>query len=110
MGLQLAGGADEARRIVGSRVDDFRRWLTYDYVFLAGYTISLVAAFVLCRHTVARHRRHKGAALVGVWAACAAGACDVAENLVALWPGGKLTLHAETTTVLLPVERVLVGP
>lgn len=32
------------------------------------------------------------------------------NDLVALWPGGKLTLHPDTTNASLPAERVLVSP
>ncbi|MFI1970576.1 hypothetical protein [Streptomyces cinnamoneus] len=80
--LQLAGGADEARRVVGARAGDFRQSLRADYVFLAGYTLSLVSAFVLSRRTIARHRGLKDVTVLGVWAAAVAGACDVAENLL----------------------------
>lgn len=32
------------------------------------------------------------------------------NDLVALWPGGKLTLHPDTTSTDLPAERMLVSP
>lgn len=32
------------------------------------------------------------------------------NDLVALWPGGKLTLHPDTTSAALPAERILVSP
>ncbi|MEU7135109.1 hypothetical protein [Streptomyces sp. NPDC046261] len=79
--LQLAGSADEAAEVVGDRVPAFQRALHADYVFLAGYTLTLIAVFALAHRTIARRLSHRRAAVTAMVLAGSAGACDVAENL-----------------------------
>ncbi|MEU5048911.1 hypothetical protein [Streptomyces sp. NPDC021096] len=79
--LQLAGSVEEAAEVVGDRLHGAQRALHADYVFLAGYTLTLIAVFALAHRTVAHRLGHRRAAVTGMILAGVAGVSDVAENL-----------------------------
>lgn len=107
--FELAGGASEVSAVLagwgeaGIRRAVAMTWL--DFAFLAAYAASLASLSLIVRGA----RRFPGAARAGAWAASAAAACDLFENLLSLRllagsPGG-----AGAMAVLASVKFALAG-
>ncbi|WP_128502848.1 hypothetical protein [Streptomyces inhibens] len=81
VGLQFAGSAAAADKVVDDHTSDFRTALSADYAFIAGYTATLLLVFRLGRHVFAGRRGRRAARWAMIATLLAAG-CDVAENVL----------------------------